>query len=52
MTTFTSEDRESAEKFAKNFELIFDKKEKVMEPIPFAGMVDTGEDDEHSKRSE
>ncbi len=52
MTTFTSEDRESAEKFAKNFELIFGKKEKVMEPIPFAGMVDTGEDDEHSERSE
>ena len=40
------------EKFTENFELIFGKKEKVMEPIPFAGMVDTGEDDEHSERSE
>ena len=39
------------EKFTENFELIFGKKEKVMEPIPFAGMVDTGEDDEHSEGS-
>ena len=38
-------------KFAENFDLIFGKKEKTVEPIPFAGMVDTGEDDEHSEGS-
>lgn len=34
------------EEFDKNFETIFGKKEKNYEPIPFAGMVDTGDDDE------
>ena len=33
------------EEFDKNFEVIFGKKERQLEPIPFAGMVDTGEDD-------
>lgn len=37
------------EQFDKNFEAIFgkkaDKPQPVIEPIPFAGMVDTGEDD-------
>lgn len=38
------------EQFDKNFETIFgkktDKPQPVIEPIPFAGMVDTGEDEE------
>jgi hypothetical protein len=34
------------EEFDKNFEVIFGKKERTYEPIPFAGMVDTGDDDE------
>jgi len=37
------------EKFDKNFEAIFGAKttrpQPKIEPIPFAGMVDTGEDD-------
>ena len=37
------------EQFDKNFEAIFgkkaDKPQPVIEPNPFAGMVDTGEDD-------
>jgi hypothetical protein len=37
------------EQFDKNFEAIFGKKttqpQPQIEPIPFAGMVDTGEDD-------
>lgn len=32
------------EEFDKNFEVIFGKKEKTYEPIPFAGMVETGEE--------
>ena len=31
------------DKFDKNFEAVFGKKEKNYEPIPFAGMVDTDE---------
>jgi hypothetical protein len=31
------------EKFAENFDLIFGKKEKKVEPIPFAGYVDLEE---------
>jgi hypothetical protein len=34
------------EKFAENFDLIFGKKEKRTEPIPFAGMVDIGESED------
>ena len=34
------------EQFDNNFEVIFGKKEKTYEPIPFAGMVDTGDDDD------
>jgi hypothetical protein len=34
------------EEFDKSFEIIFGKKERQIEPIPFAGMVDTGEDEE------
>lgn len=33
------------EKFDENFEAVFGKKEKTYEPIPFAGMVETGEED-------
>lgn len=33
------------EQFDANFDVIFGKKERTLEPIPFAGMVDTGEDD-------
>lgn len=33
------------EEFYKNFELIFGKRKKV-EPIPFAGMVETGGEEE------
>lgn len=32
------------EEFDKNFELIFGKKEKRVEPIPFAGMVEVDEE--------
>ena len=32
------------ETFDKNFELIFGKKEKRVEPIPFAGMVEVDEE--------
>ena len=39
----------SLEKFDENFDRIFkqktDKPQPHIEPIPFAGMVDTGEDD-------
>lgn len=34
------------EKFDMNWDAIFGKKEKTYEPIPFAGMVDTGEEEE------
>ena len=34
------------EKFSENFDLIFGKKEKQTEPIPFAGMVDIGESED------
>lgn len=35
------------EQFDKNFEAIFGKKEKRVEPVPFAGMVEIeGEDNE------
>jgi hypothetical protein len=38
------------EEFDKNFEVIFGKRNKL-EPIPFAGMVDTGEEeDDDSER--
>lgn len=40
------------EQFDANFEAIFGKKEKRLEPIPFAGMVDTGEDDGQEERTE
>ena len=33
------------EQFNKNWEVIFNKEDRQLEPIPFAGMVDTGEDD-------
>ena len=33
------------EEFNKNWDAIFGKEDKQMEPIPFAGMVYTGEDD-------
>lgn len=39
------------EKFAENFDLIFGKKEKKTEPIPFAGYVETGEEDDDTERS-
>ena len=32
------------EQFDKNFEVIFGKRERQTEPIPFAGMVDIEED--------
>jgi hypothetical protein len=40
------------EEFDKNFEVVFGKRNKL-EPIPFAGMVDTGEeeDDDSERRS-
>jgi hypothetical protein len=42
------------EKFDENFEAIFGKKankpQPHIEPIPFAGMVDTGEDDGHQAK--
>ena len=42
----------SIEEFDKNFELIFGKKEKKQEPIPFAGIVEYEEDEnDDSKRS-
>lgn len=33
------------DKFDNQWDAIFGKREKRFEPIPFAGMVDTGEDD-------
>jgi hypothetical protein len=43
------------EVFDKNFEAIFgkktDKAQPRIEPIPFAGLVDTGEDDDNIKGS-
>ena len=42
------------EKFDTQWEMIFGKKEKKetnLEPIPFAGYVDTGEDDDNTERS-
>jgi hypothetical protein len=33
------------EEFDKNFEVVFGKRRKL-EPIPFAGMVDTGEEED------
>lgn len=42
------------EVFDNNFEAIFGKKttkpQPQIEPIPFAGMVDTGEDDGHGTK--
>ena len=35
----------SIEEFDKNFELIFGKREKKQEPIPFAGIVEYEEDE-------
>ena len=34
------------QKFSENFDLIFGKKEKTTEPIPFAGMVELEESDD------
>lgn len=34
------------EEFDKNFEVIFGKKKKTYEPIPFAGIIETGEEDD------
>jgi hypothetical protein len=34
------------EKFAENFDLIFGKKEKKTEPVPFAGHIEIEEDHE------
>lgn len=39
------------EEFDKNFEAIFGKKVKKTEPIPFAGYVETGEEDDDTERS-
>lgn len=42
------------EKFDAQWEAIFGKKEKKeadLEPIPFAGLVDTGEEDDDIERS-
>jgi hypothetical protein len=39
------------EQFDKNFELIFGKREKKIEPIPFAGYVETGEEDDDTQGS-
>lgn len=39
------------EKFDAQWEAIFGKKEKKTEPIPFAGYVETGEDDDDTERS-
>jgi hypothetical protein len=52
MTTFTTQDRLDAEKlveqapFQPGYEDTVEKTMvKTLEPIPFAGMVDTGDDD-------
>jgi len=53
MTTFTTQDRIDAEKklveqapFQPGYEDTVEKTMvKTLEPIPFAGMVDTGDDD-------
>jgi hypothetical protein len=34
------------EEFDKNFEAVFGVKKKHYEPIPFAGMVETGEEED------
>lgn len=34
------------EQFDKSWETIFGKETKQLEPIPFAGMVDTGDEDD------
>ena len=39
------------DKFDKQWEDIFGKKEKKTEPIPFAGYVETGEEDDDTERS-
>jgi len=39
------------EQFDNNFETVFGKKIKKTEPVPFAGYIETGEEDDNTERS-
>lgn len=39
------------EQFDKNFDAIFGKKEKKVEPVPFAGMIEIEEEEKNNEQT-